>query len=247
MRYTCTEAGVGVGTVPDDPPEDAEETVGRARRGVELTIRADDDRPLAPGDMGHVCLRSPAVMLGYWHDPGATAAAFTADGAVRTGDLGYVDERGRLHLSGRSKEMYVRGGYNVYPLEVENVLADHPAVAHVAVVPRLDPVMGEIGVAVVVPRPGEAPTLEALRDHARERLAAYKLPEAIVLTAELPRTAMEKVDRRSPRRAGGGRARHARHRHPDRSAPAMSSSSGASGSSTAARMASAISWHCSTS
>ncbi len=197
VRYTCTEAGVGVGTMPDDPPEDAEETVGRARRGVELTIRADDDRPLAPGDMGHVCLRSPAVMLGYWHDPGATAAAITADGAVRTGDLGYVDERGRLHLSGRSKEMYVRGGYNVYPLEVENVLADHPAVAHVAVVPRLDPVMGEIGVAVVVPRPGEAPTLETLRGHARERLAAYKLPEAIVLTAELPRTAMEKVDRRA--------------------------------------------------
>ncbi len=197
VRYTCTEAGVGVGTVPDDPPEDAEETVGRARRGVELTIRADDDQPLPVGDMGQVCLRSPAVMLGYWHDPAATAAVFTGDGAVRTGDLGFVDERGRLHLSGRSKEMYVRGGYNVYPLEVENVLADHPAVAHVAVVPRLDPVMGEIGVAVVVPRAGEAPTLDALRRHAREHLAAYKLPEAIVLTAELPRTAMEKIDRRA--------------------------------------------------
>ena len=81
-----------------------------------------------------MCLRSAAVMQGYWRDPAATAAVFTADGAVRTGDLGYVDERGRLHLSGRSKEMYVRGGYNVYPLEVENVLADHPDVAHVAVV-----------------------------------------------------------------------------------------------------------------
>jgi acyl-CoA synthetase (AMP-forming)/AMP-acid ligase II len=196
VRYTCTEAGVGVGTAADDPPEDAEQSVGRARKGVELSIRSDDDRPLPQGELGQVCLRSPAVMLGYWRDPDATAAAFTADGAVRTGDLGYLDERGRLHLSGRSKEMYVRGGYNVYPLEVENVLADHPGVAHVAVIPRPDPVMGEIGVAVVVPRRnGVAPTLDALRDHARARLAAYKLPEAILLTEDLPRTAMEKIDR----------------------------------------------------
>ena len=164
VRYTCTEAGVGVGTVPDDPPEDAEESVGRARRGVELTIRSDDDRPLPAGELGHVCLRSPAVMRGYWGNTEATAAVFTPDGAVRTGDIGYVDERDRLHLSGRSKEMYVRGGYNMYPLEVENVLADHPAVAHIAVVPRPDAVMGEIGVAVVVAhRGGDAPTLDALR------------------------------------------------------------------------------------
>jgi acyl-CoA synthetase (AMP-forming)/AMP-acid ligase II len=196
VRYTCTEAGVGVGTAPDDPPEDAEESVGRARSGVELTIRSDDDEPRPVGERGHVCLRSPAVMRGYWRDPEATRAVFTGDGAVRTGDLGYVDERGRLHLSGRSKEMYVRGGYNVYPLEVENVLADHPGVAHVAVVPRPDPVMGEIGVAVVVPRRvGDAPTLESLRAHARGRLASYKMPEAIVVAAELPRTAMEKIDR----------------------------------------------------
>ena len=124
---------------------------------------------------------------------------------MRTGDLGFVDERGRLHLSGRSKEMYVRGGYNVFPLEVENVLADHPGVAHVAVVPRLDPVMGEIGVAVVVPRhAADAPTLESLRAHARGRLAAYKLPEAIVLADELPRTAMEKIDRAALGHPGGG-------------------------------------------
>ncbi len=196
VRYTCTEAGVGVGTAPDDPPEDAEESVGRARSGVELTIRSDDDGPLPAGELGHVCLRSPAVMRGYWRDPEATRAAFTADGAVRTGDLGFLDDRGRLHLSGRSKEMYVRGGYNVFPLEVENVLADHPGVAHVAVVPRPDPVMGEIGVAVVVPRhDADAPSLESLRDHARGRLATYKMPEAILLASELPRTAMEKVDR----------------------------------------------------
>jgi len=198
VRYTCTEAGVGVGTAPDDPPEDAEETVGRARDGVELTVRSEDDRLLPPGEIGHVCLRSAAVMSGYWHDPEATAAVFTADGAVRTGDLGYLDERGRLHLAGRTKEMYVRGGYNVFLLEVENVLADHPGVAHVAVASRTDPVMGEIGVAVIVPRQvDDPPTLESLREHARARLATYKLPEALVITSELPRTAMEKIDRRA--------------------------------------------------
>ncbi len=198
VRYTCTEAGVGVGTMPDDPDEDAEETVGRARHGVELTVRDEAGGPLAGGEVGEVCLRSAATMTGYWRDPGATAAVFTADGAVRTGDLGYLDDRGRLHLSGRAKEMYVRGGYNVFPLEVESVLEGHPQVAHVAVAPRADPVMGEIGVAVVVARHGhDAPTLEALRDFAGAQLAAHKLPEAVVVVHELPRTAMEKVDRRA--------------------------------------------------
>jgi len=198
VRYTCTEAGVGVGTAVDDPPEDAEETVGRARAGVLLTIRDENDAVLPPGETGQVCLASAAVMDRYYGDVAATAATLTADGAVRTGDLGHLDHRGRLHLSGRSKEMYVRGGYNVFPLEVEEVLADHPAVAHVAVAPRPDPIMGEIGVAVVVVRNGAPrPTLGSLRDHARGRLATHKLPEAILLTGELPRTAMEKIDRRA--------------------------------------------------
>ncbi len=161
-------------------------------------MRSDDDRPLPAGAIGQVCLRSAAVMTGYWRDPEATESVFASDGAVRTGDLGYLDERGRLHLAGRTKEMYVRGGYNVFLLEVENVLDDHPGVAHVAVVPRPDPVMGEIGVAVVVPRrPDDPPTLESLREHARTRLAVHKLPEALVVTTELPRTAMEKIDRRA--------------------------------------------------
>jgi acyl-CoA synthetase (AMP-forming)/AMP-acid ligase II len=145
-----------------------------------------------------VCLRSAAVMAGYHRDPDATRAAFTADGAVRTGDLGWVDDRGRLRMVGRTKEMYVRGGYNVYPMEVEGVLAEHPSVAEVAVVPRPDPVMGEIGIAVVVPRQaGRGPELEELRAFAAPRLAAYKLPEAVDVVDALPRTPMEKVDRRA--------------------------------------------------
>ena len=196
-RYTCTEAGIGLGTGPDDPPEDAELTVGRPRTGVELTVRDADQRPLPAGEVGEVCLRSPAVMCGYYRDPAATEAVFTADGSLRTGDVGWVDEAGRLRLAGRSKEMYVRGGENVFPVEVEGVLAEHPAVAEIAVVPRPDDVMGEIGVAVVVPRPGAPPDLEELRRFGALRLAAFKLPEALELVDSLPRTAMEKIDRRA--------------------------------------------------
>jgi len=147
-----------------------------------------------------VCLRSPAVMTGYWRDTEATRAAFTADGFVRTGDLGWLDDRGRLRLVGRTKEMYVRGGYNVFPVEVEAVLSSHPAVAAVAITPVADPVMSEIGVAVVVPRDAAAPpSLAQLREFAAPHLAPYKLPEALRLVESLPLTAMEKVDRRALR------------------------------------------------
>jgi acyl-CoA synthetase (AMP-forming)/AMP-acid ligase II len=198
MRYSCTEAAIGIGTALNDPLEDAVVSVGRPLKGVELALLDADDRPVAEGEVGAVCLRSAAVMSGYWGDPDATRAAFTTDGFVRTGDMGWLDEQGRLHLSGRSKEMYVRGGYNVYPVEVENVLSDHDDVAAVAIVPRPDPVMGEVGVAVVVPRrAGEPPGLDALRQFGASRLAAYKLPEDLRLVDELPLTAMEKLDRKA--------------------------------------------------
>ncbi|HWW43973.1 MAG TPA: class I adenylate-forming enzyme family protein [Acidimicrobiia bacterium] len=197
-RYSCTEAGIGLGTAFDDPEEDAVVSVGRPHAAVELRVLDGDDRAVPDGEVGAVCLRSPAVMSAYWRDPDGTAAAFTADGFVRTGDLGWLDDRGRLRLVGRTKEMYVRGGYNVYPVEVEACLSTHPAVAAVAVVPRHDPVMGEVGVAVVVPAdPGRAPTLEALRAHGAERLARYKLPEDVRVVDALPLTSMDKVDRRA--------------------------------------------------
>src|SRR5690606_2189100 len=105
---------------------------------------------------------------------------------------------GLVRLAGRAKEMYIRGGYNVYPAEVEAALAAHPAVAEVAVGPRPDPVMGEVGVAVVVPQhPGGPPALADLRAYLADRLAAYKLPEAVLVVDELPLTPMQKVDRRS--------------------------------------------------
>jgi acyl-CoA synthetase (AMP-forming)/AMP-acid ligase II len=198
VRYSCTEAGIGCGTAFGDPDEDAEVSVGRPQPGVRLSIVAEDGGPLPPGEVGEVCLGSPAVMEGYWRNSSANADVFTADGTVRTGDLGWVDEAGRLRLAGRSRERYVRGGYNVHPMEVEGVLADHPGVAAVAIVSRPDPVMGEVGVAVVVPREGgTTPELAQLREFASDRLARYKLPDDMVVLTALPLTAGEKVDRRA--------------------------------------------------
>ncbi|MGH9184805.1 MAG: class I adenylate-forming enzyme family protein [Acidimicrobiales bacterium] len=197
VRYSCTEAGVGTATAPTDPAGDAEVSVGRPWPGVELFVLDPEDRPVTAGEVGAVCLRSDATMSGYWRAPELTAAAFTADGAVRTGDLGWVDDVARLRLVGRAKEMYVRGGENVYPMEVEDVLAGHPAVAQVVVVPRADDVWGEVGVAVIVPRGPStpAPTLAELREHAAPMLASFKLPEAVVVADALPLTPMDKVDR----------------------------------------------------
>ncbi len=202
-RYSCTEAGIGLGTSFDDPEEDAIVSVGRPHASVDLAVLDDDDRPVPAGEVGAVCLRSPAVMAGYWHDDETTRAAFTASGHVRTGDLGWVDDRGRLRLVGRSKEMYVRGGYNVYPVEVEAVLSTHPDVAAIAVVPRADPVMGEVGVAVVVPRPGARVDLAALREFGAQHLGRHKLPEALREVDTLPLTPGEKVDRRALARVIG--------------------------------------------
>ncbi len=196
IRYSSTESGgCGTGTAFDAPDEEALWTVGRPRGSIEVEIRDEDGAPVGDGEIGEVCLRSPAVMDRYWNDPEATASTLR-DGWLHSGDLGFIDEAGCLRLAGRKKEMFIRGGYNVFPMEVESVLSSHPQVASVAVVPRPDPKMGEIGVAVVVPRSGAtAPTLDELRSHAEGQLAKWKLPEAIRVVDALPLTAMQKVDR----------------------------------------------------
>ena len=197
IRYSSTESGgCGTGTAFDADDEEALHTVGSPRPGIEVSVRDEDGRPVR-GGVGELWLRSPTQMAGYWRDPEGTAAAIV-DGWLRTGDLARVDERGLVRLAGRRKEMFVRGGYNVYPAEVEAALAAHPGVADVAVVPRPDPVMGEIGVAVVVPAdPATPPSLADLRGHLDGRLAAWKQPEALRVVADLPLTPMQKLDRRA--------------------------------------------------
>ena len=156
-RYTSTEAGVCTSTLVDDDAEVVATTVGRPAPEVELRIVDPDDGSEQPtGEVGEVRCRSAAMMRGYWRDPERTTEAIDADGWLHTGDLGFVGADGNLRIVGRLKEMYIRGGYNVYPAEVEAVLAEHPSVVRAAVVGAPDPVLGEVGVAFVVPAPGLA-------------------------------------------------------------------------------------------
>ena len=197
IRYSSTESGgIGLATALDADDDEACHSVGRPRPGVEAEVRDADGTRLAAGETGELWLRSPTVMSGYWHDPAATADALT-DGWLRTGDLAAVDENGLFRLAGRTTDMYIRGGYNVHPAEVEAVLEAHPKVREVAVVGRPDSVMGETGVAVVAPRDHSTPpTLEELRAFGADSLARHKLPEALELVDALPRNPTGKVDRR---------------------------------------------------
>ncbi len=214
VRYTSTEASLGTGTVPGDPDETVASTVGRPVPGVLMAIADDTGRLRRVGEVGRVRLRSGAVMRGYWggpttgpgaagvvYDRPATDAVLSEDGWLTTGDFGYTDPKGCLHLVGRANELYIRGGYNVYPAEVEGALSGHPDVAQVAVVGAPDPVLGEIGVAFVVlaagTQPDEGLLLAGLRDRARASLADYKAPDRVVVVDSLPLTSMMKVDKRS--------------------------------------------------
>ncbi len=197
IRYSSTESGgVGLGTALDAPDEEALHTIGRPRDGVEARVADEQDRAVPDGSVGELQVRSPAVMAGYWNDPDATAVALTPDGWLRTGDLAVRRGDGCFELAGRRTDMYIRGGYNVFPEEVESALSTHPGVAAVAVAPRSDEVMGEVGVAVVVPRDAaDPPTLEDLRVHAGVQLARHKLPEDLVLVEQIPLTTVAKFDR----------------------------------------------------
>jgi len=198
IRYSSTESGgCGTATAFDADDDEALHTVGTPRGGIAVAVRNDAGRPAPGGEVGELWLRSPTQMAGYWRDPEGTAATIV-DGWLRTGDLASIDERGLVRLAGRRREMFIRGGYNVYPAEVEAALTAHPGVADVAVVPRPDPVMGEIGVAVLVPtNPAAPPTLAEVRAFLDGRIAAWKRPEAVRIVADLPLTPMQKLDRRA--------------------------------------------------
>jgi acyl-CoA synthetase (AMP-forming)/AMP-acid ligase II len=197
-RYTSTEAGVTTSTLADDPDDVIASTVGRPAPEVELRIRAPGGADLPDGEVGEIVVRSPAVMIGYWRDPALTDTVIDRDGWLHTGDLGFVGDDGNLRLVGRLKEMYIRGGYNVYPAEVEAVLVDHPAVTGAAVVSAPDLELGEIGVAFVVAAPGaalDALDRDALRAWCRAHIADYKAPDRVILVRELPVTSMMKIDK----------------------------------------------------
>jgi long-chain acyl-CoA synthetase len=169
-------------------------SVGRPIWGTECQIWDDEGRPQPPGreHVGEIVTRGFHTMKGYLDDPEATAAAF-AGGWLHTGDLGYIDEDGYLFIVDRKKELIIRGGYNVYPREVEEVLYSHPAVAEAAVIGVPDERLGEEVLAVVSLKPGAEADSESLIEYCREHLAAYKYPRRIDLRGALPKSGTGKI------------------------------------------------------
>jgi long-chain acyl-CoA synthetase len=165
--------------------------------GVEIRVVDDSEREVGAGEVGEITLKLPAGRRSYYNDPEATARTWR-DGWVFTGDLGRIDEDGFLYIVDRKKDMVLRGGYNIYSVEVEHALFEHPDIVEVAVVGVPHPVLGQDVCAVVRMRAGARPlTLHDLRAFVSERLADYKRPRRLVLRAEpLPRTGMGKVDKK---------------------------------------------------
>jgi malonyl-CoA/methylmalonyl-CoA synthetase len=170
-------------------------SVGLALPGVELRIAGPDDQPLAAGAVGEIQVRGTNVFAGYWRKPEMSAACFTSDGFFRTGDLGRLDADGYFSIVGRSKDLIISGGYNVYPKEVEDCIDRLEGVLESAVIGMPHPDFGEAVMAVVVPRPGAIVDVETIKSRLRGSLANYKLPKLSVLTRELPRNTMGKVQK----------------------------------------------------
>ena len=194
--YGLTEAVVATMCRPGDDPQTVARTSGRATAGFEVRVAAPDGPQAAPGETGEILLRGPNLMLGYLDDPDATHTAIDADGWLHTGDAGRLDPDGYLTITDRLKDMYICGGFNVYPAEVEQVLARLDGVAESAVIGVADARLGEVGQAYVVTRAGHALDTGEVLAFCRERLANYKVPRQVVFRDCLPRNPAGKVLKR---------------------------------------------------
>ena len=170
-------------------------TVGFALPGVQLRVRGDDGQDLPTGEIGGIQVKGPNVFKGYWRMPEKTAEEFTADGFFKTGDVGKVDERGYVTIVGRSKDLIISGGYNVYPAEIEGYINEMAGVAESALVGVPHPDFGEVGVAVVIAKPGALLAPEAIVSELKSRLANFKIPKKCFVVPELPRNTMGKVQK----------------------------------------------------
>ncbi len=192
-RYGLTETNMNV----SNPlvGERRAGSIGLPLPGVEVRIAGTDDHALAPGTVGEIQVRGPNVFVGYWRRPEMYDACFTPDGFFRTGDLGLVDDQGYITIVGRSKDLIISGGYNVYPKEVEDCLNCLEGVEESAVVGMPHPDFGEAVMAIVVPRSGSTVDPEAIRSCLRRSLANYKVPKLVAIAKELPRNTMGKVQK----------------------------------------------------
>jgi acyl-CoA synthetase (AMP-forming)/AMP-acid ligase II len=191
--YGLTEAGTVTGSAADDDFEHIATTVGVPWPGFEVRTVTETGADAAPGEPGEVVVRGETVMRSYLDDPEATAAAIDADGFLHTGDLGTFDADGYLRIVGRIKDMFIVGGFNAYPAEIENLLLRHPRVAQAAVIGVPDARLGEVGMAFIVPTPGAAIVASELIDWARGEMANYKVPRFVEVLDALPLNATGKV------------------------------------------------------
>ncbi len=182
----------------EDGPAARVGTCGMPRTGMQISIRDDAGGELAPGETGEICVIGPAVFAGYYDNPEANAKAFH-DGWFRTGDLGHVDEQGFLYITGRASDMYISGGSNIYPREIEEKILTHQEIAEVAVVGVPDPLWGEVGVAVCVPRAGVVLDEVAFVAAIAAEIPRYKMPRRFVFWEALPRSGYGKVPKRMVR------------------------------------------------
>ncbi len=180
---------------PEDGPEVKIGTCGYARTGMQISIQDDAGRELGAGETGEICVCGPAVFAGYYGNPEANAKAFR-DGWFRTGDLGHMDAQGFLYITGRASDMYISGGSNVYPREIEEKVLTHPAVAEVAIVGVPDSMWGEVGVAVCALRPGAQLNEQELLAWLAPKVARYKLPKRVFFWDELPRSGYGKITKK---------------------------------------------------
>jgi len=192
--YGLTES-TGIATMcrHTDDPETIANTAGRPIPDIEVRVVDDEGAPLAPGQPGEVVVRGYTVMAGYFGDEGATAATIDDDGWLHTGDIGVFDEAGNLKITDRTKDMFIVGGFNAYPAEIENTLMTHPTVGQVAVIGVPDQRMGEVAKAFVVPRADAQVDPAALIAWSRERMANYKVPRSVEVVDALPLNASGKV------------------------------------------------------
>lgn len=180
----------------DDSIEVRVNTVGRALPQTEIRIVSTENGATLPvGEQGEVCARGYAVMKGYDAEPEATTQAIDTQGWLHTGDLGVMHEDGCIHLTGRSRDIIIRGGENIYPREIEEFLYTHPKISEVQVVGIPNERLGEIVVAWVRLRPGQTATEEEIRDFCREQIAYFKIPEHVRLVTEFPATLSGKIQK----------------------------------------------------
>ncbi|MFN2539488.1 MAG: FadD3 family acyl-CoA ligase [Mycobacteriales bacterium] len=191
--YGLTEGGTAAATGPDDDATTIATTVGRPRPGFELRIVDGDGNDVAPGEAGEVLLRGGSIMSHYLDDPAATAEVLSEDGWLRTGDLATLDEQGCLRIVGRAKDMFIVGGFNAYPAEIENALLRHPDIRQAAVIGIPDARLGEVGMAYVVLAPESTTTADDIMAWARDEMANYKAPRRVEVRTELPVNATGKV------------------------------------------------------